>query len=93
MDLKFHIVESIIFFIKDKTKIIILGYESDLLRLIDKTSHFGIDIKMIPFAIYSPTLNDDLALFLGTLFFYMRLEPRTSWQYSIKITRSIVCIG
>lgn len=50
----------------DKTKIIILGYESDLLRLIDKTSHFGIDIKLIPFAIYSPTLNDDLALFLGT---------------------------
>lgn len=65
MDLKFHVVESILFWYSDKTKIIFLGYESDLLKLIDKASQLGIDMKQVPFAIYSPSLNDDLALFLG----------------------------
>jgi hypothetical protein len=37
-----------------------------MLRLVDKTSQFGIDIKLVPFAIYSPQLNDDLSMFLGT---------------------------
>jgi hypothetical protein len=67
-----------------------LGYESDFLRLIDKTSHFGIDIKAIPFAIYSPTLNDDLALFLGKFSFDQRLEPRASWKHRLKNTRPVV---
>lgn len=49
----------------DKTKLIILGFESDFLKIIDKTSQQGIDIKPIPFAIYSPRFNDDLAKFLG----------------------------
>lgn len=45
-----------------------------MLKIIDKTSQHGIDIKSIPFAIYSPQFNDDLSQFLGNIFLTQRLE-------------------